>query len=193
VLTLERFKNAPISEFRKQAMRQARAVLDAYGVARRKARAVEAEGNPSLRQARERGPEQAERDTRERPEHDGREATPDEDHSDPEPSPPVGIARGGPDGLPFVLYAEDLAQVFRESVATARRKLRAGDYGPRFRNGRRWAVLASALHEHLESVSERPRRAARRRYRRTAPNKRTREWKRRLEAARQRRNGRPRA
>ena len=71
----------------------------------------------------------------------------------------AGAPRGGGPGdlesvgrvlyWPQVLLSEDLASAFRVSVATARRRLAAGDFGPRFRSGRRWAVRKSSLIDHL--------------------------------------------
>lgn len=58
--------------------------------------------------------------------------------------------------LPYVLFDEDLARVFRIGPGAARRRLARGDFGPRFRSGRRWAVLRPSLLSHLESRSGYP-------------------------------------
>jgi hypothetical protein len=54
---------------------------------------------------------------------------------------------------PVILLVDDLARIFRVSHATARRRLRLGDFGPRVRLGRRWVVLRQALLQHLETSS----------------------------------------
>jgi prepilin signal peptidase PulO-like enzyme (type II secretory pathway) len=58
---------------------------------------------------------------------------------------------------PRVLFTEDLASAFRLSAASVRRRRTAGDFGPCFRVGRRWAVLKDDLLAYLKSVSARSR------------------------------------
>ena len=56
---------------------------------------------------------------------------------------------------PTVLFAEDLALIFGIGLSAARKRLARGDFGPRFRSGRRWAVLKLSLIGHLESLQGR--------------------------------------
>ena len=61
---------------------------------------------------------------------------------------------------PQVLFVEDLAEAFKIGVPAARKRLARGDFGPRFRSGRRWAVLKDTLLAHLaaqECEAEKPR------------------------------------
>lgn len=61
-----------------------------------------------------------------------------------------------PADLPQVLLAEDIAGIFRVSVSQARQNLAAGLYGPRFRIGKRWGMLRTALLDHLSRMSAMP-------------------------------------
>ena len=61
----------------------------------------------------------------------------------------------GPEGSE-VLFAEDLARMFRISVSAARRRLAEGGFGPRFKTGKRWAVLHKTLVAFLEAQQEVP-------------------------------------
>lgn len=56
-----------------------------------------------------------------------------------------------------ILFAEDLAQIFRVSVSQARQNLTAGLYGPYFQSGKRRAILRALMLEHLREISVRPR------------------------------------
>ena len=79
----------------------------------------------------------------------------------PEPEPDLPGAApdarlGSWDALPPVLRVEDLAGLFGVSQATARRHLTAGDYGSRFKSGRRWYLRTEDLRAHLETIAEAP-------------------------------------
>ncbi|MFQ5749532.1 MAG: helix-turn-helix domain-containing protein [Planctomycetota bacterium] len=63
---------------------------------------------------------------------------------------------------PYILFSEDLAEVFKISVESARRRLRQGQFGPRFKSGRKWAVLRKSLEAHLEGLAELPEQPRRR-------------------------------
>ena len=93
-------------------------------------------------------------------------------------SAPVGTAAAAPDqppvaeedpagpggdwaNLPPVLAVEHLATLFGVSVASARRHIVAGDYGPRFKLGRRWHLRTEDLRAHLGELAERESRPGR--------------------------------
>lgn len=71
------------------------------------------------------------------------------------------IAAGRAILLPTVAFDDDLAAAFRLSRATARRKMAEGAFGPRFRMGRRWAVLKESLLAHLSRSATLPSTVAR--------------------------------
>ena len=61
-----------------------------------------------------------------------------------------------PGSIRDVLFAEDLAGIFRVSVSQARHNLAAGIYGPRFKLGKRYGILRTELLAHLEAQSHIP-------------------------------------
>lgn len=58
--------------------------------------------------------------------------------------------------LPTVALDVDLAAAFRVSRGTARKMLARGAFGPRFKVGRRWAVLKDDLLKHLAAMARVP-------------------------------------
>jgi hypothetical protein len=83
------------------------------------------------------------------------------DASGSEPDPDLASAApdarlGGWDALPPILQVEHLARLFGVSEATARRHLASGDYGPRFKSGRRWYLRTQDLSTHLGTIAEAP-------------------------------------
>ena len=57
---------------------------------------------------------------------------------------------------PRVLFSEDLSNIFKVSRETARKRLARGDFGPRFKSGKRWAVLKESLLAHLAAQEREP-------------------------------------
>jgi len=80
----------------------------------------------------------------------------EQNHTQPGEAPNRLLLAGRGLLLALILFAEDLAAAFRISVSAARKRLARGDFGPRFKVGRRWAVRRESLLEHLAGLESMP-------------------------------------